>query len=94
MVLCSCSFNELNLFHGSKQRITVYKFPAQMNAETNATNWIDSSSAQVRSDYKKNFELRKEKNEAFFKQLGIDAAFFEVGDHVYLPLLQLFKRRK
>lgn len=69
-------------------------FVRWVNAETNATNWIDSSSAQVRSDYRKNFELRKAKNEAFFKQLGIDAAFFEVGDHVYLPLLQLFKRRK
>ncbi len=69
-------------------------FVRWVNAETNTTNWIDSSSAQVRRDYQKNDTLRKEKNEAFFLQLGIDAAFFEVGDHVYLPLLQLFKRRK
>lgn len=69
-------------------------FVRWINAETNTTNWIDSSSAVVRRDYEKNYRLRKERNELFFQQLGIDAAFFEVGDHVYLPLLQLFKRRK
>lgn len=69
-------------------------FVRWINSETKATNWIDSSSAQVRRDYANNYNLRNEKNQGFFKQLGIDAAFFEVGDHVYLPLLQLFKRRK
>ena len=69
-------------------------FVKWMNAETGETNWIDTSSPTLRKSYReKQVELQK-RNEEFFRQLNIDSAHFEVGDHVYLPLFQLFKKRK
>lgn len=64
------------------------------NAETNTTSWIDSSSKQVRKTYEELIDNRVKRNEQFFQNLGIDAAFFEVGDHVFQPLMHLFKTRK
>lgn len=69
-------------------------FVKWMNAETGETNWIDTSSAQLRKDYEQKQINLLTKNKEFFKQIGIDFAQFEVGDHVYLPLLSLFKNRK
>lgn len=65
-----------------------------MNTETGMVNWVDTSASSTRGDYRRKMEEREIRNSEFFKQLGIDYAGFEVGDHVYLPLLQLFKRRK
>lgn len=69
-------------------------FVSWFNAETNTTNWIDSSSKQVQEEYQQLYQNRLKRNEQFFQNLGIDAAFFEVGDHVFRPLMQLFKNRK
>lgn len=69
-------------------------FVKWMNAETGETNWIDTSSANLRKEYAANQNELLSRNKEFFKQLGIDFAQFEVGDHVYLPLMQLFKTRK
>lgn len=69
-------------------------FVRWLNAETGATNWIDSSSPKVRQAYEEKQEQLLAKNADFFRKLGIDSAFFEVGDHVYYPLYQLFKQRK
>lgn len=69
-------------------------FVKWMNTETGTVNWIDTSAATTRGLYRKKMDEMETRNADFFKQLGIDYAGFEVGDHVYLPLLQLFKRRK
>jgi uncharacterized protein (DUF58 family) len=64
------------------------------NAETGATTWVDSSSPAVRREYAEKQEKRKLANEKLFRSLGIDNAVLASGKEVYLPLMELFRRRK
>lgn len=69
-------------------------FVQWLNAETGRTTWVDTSSARVREEYATRQEGRRRANDELFRSLGIDNTALRSGESVFLPLMQLFKRRK
>lgn len=63
------------------------------NAETGATTWVNSSSPEVRSQFKKTFEDQEEKTLKDFKKSGIDSVTCSTSDDLIKPLIALFKQR-
>lgn len=64
------------------------------NAETGGTTWVDTSSKEVRDRYNKEQLERKTANERLFRSIGVDNVTLISGEQVFLPLMQLFGRRK
>ncbi len=64
------------------------------NAETGRTTWVDTSSTKVRDEYNAKQEQRKAANEVLFRSLGIDNCVLKSSEPVFLPLMNLFRRRK
>jgi uncharacterized protein (DUF58 family) len=63
------------------------------NAENGATTWVNSSSPEVRSQFKKTFEDQEEKTLKDFKKSGIDSVTCSTSDDLIKPLIALFKQR-
>lgn len=69
-------------------------FVQWINAETGRTTWVDTSSPKVREEYAQKQAQRKIANEELFESLGISTCTLRAGEPVFLPLMQLFKKRK
>lgn len=84
----------LQLEDEGEQTLPNVGFVQWINAETNTTTWVDTSSAKVRQEYADRQEKRKVANQELFDSLGIDSCVLKGGDSIFLPLMHLFKRRK
>lgn len=84
----------LQLEDEGEQTLPNVGFVQWINAETNTTTWVDTSSAKVRQEYADRQEKRKLANQELFDSLGIDSCVLKGGDSIFLPLMHLFKRRK
>lgn len=62
--------------------------------EQNHHRWINSSSAKVRSDYKKWWEERERNINQAFLHSGIDHTIINTGEDFVKPLVSLFKLRE
>ncbi|MGI8893646.1 MAG: DUF58 domain-containing protein [Bacteroidia bacterium] len=62
--------------------------------ETGNTHWLDTSSRNIRNEYKKNWVENQHKLETTFRRSGVDNVSIRT-DHSYVqPLMNLFKRRE
>lgn len=77
-----------------EEQIPNVGFVQWMNAETGRTTWVDTSSRQVQEQYADNQLNKRKINNHLFNSLGIDSCTLASGESVYLPLIELFKRRK
>jgi len=84
----------LQIEDAGEQALPNVGFVQWRNAETGRTTWVDTSSAKVREEYSERQERRKIANDELFRSLGIDNTTLKGGESVFLPLMNLFKRRK
>jgi len=64
------------------------------NAETGKLNWVDTSNAATRKNYK-NWYSNIDKNlNDFFARNGIDSVNISTDQDYIKPLIQLFKKRE
>jgi uncharacterized protein (DUF58 family) len=63
------------------------------DAETGGERWIDTSSAQVRKQYRSWWAKRQAEAESAFKRSGVDAVSVRTQDDYVKALLGLFARR-
>jgi uncharacterized protein (DUF58 family) len=64
------------------------------DAETGATQWIDTSSGELRNQYKRYWINRNAFINDLFIKSGVDAVEFDTGKDYIKPLMNLFKRRE
>jgi len=64
------------------------------NKETDSKMWVDSSSRQVRDNYKKWWAKHENYLNTLFLKSGVDAAHFSTGEDYVNPLVNLFRRRE
>ncbi len=64
------------------------------DAESGATDLIDTSSKSVRDEYKINSKKQKEELFSQFKKAGVDYADISTQDNYVRPLMSLFKKRE
>jgi uncharacterized protein (DUF58 family) len=63
------------------------------DAETGATQWVDTSSSTVREAYSQWWSTLTDRLESDFKRSGVDFATIATGDDYVKPLIGLFKHR-
>ena len=63
------------------------------DAETGATQWVDTSSRAVREAYSHWWTSLSLNVESAFKRSGVDFATIATGDDYVKPLIGLFKHR-
>lgn len=64
------------------------------NKETDSKMWVDSSSRQVRDNYKKWWIEHENYLNTLFLKSGVDAAHFSTDEDYVNPLVNLFRRRE
>lgn len=64
------------------------------NKETDSKMWVDSSSHQVRDNYKKWWTEHENYLNTLFLKSGVDAAHFSTDEDYVNPLVNLFRRRE
>ena len=62
--------------------------------ETGVTHWLDTSSREIRNEYKKNWIEHQHKLENIFRKSGIDNVSIRTDRSYVQPLMNLFKRRE
>ncbi|MBA3286276.1 MAG: DUF58 domain-containing protein [Nitrosopumilus sp.] len=62
--------------------------------ETGNTHWLDTSSRNIRNEYKKNWVENQHKLETTFRRSGVDNVSIRTDRSYVQPLMNLFKRRE
>lgn len=62
--------------------------------ETGVSHWLDTSSREIRNEYKKNWVEHQHKLESIFRKSGIDNVSIRTDRSYVQPLMNLFKRRE
>jgi len=83
----------LRLYDNAEEQLPNIGLVPMMDAETNAIQWVNTSSREVQKNYK--IESLKHKNylKNTFKKSGIDSAAIGTHEDYVKPLMALFKRR-
>ena len=63
------------------------------DAETGASQWIDTSSGNTRKVYRQWWEDHQAEIRNVFKKCGVDSAFISTGEDYVKPLIKLFESR-
>lgn len=63
------------------------------DAETGASQWIDTSSGNNRKIYRQWWEDHQAEIRNIFKKCGVDSAFISTGEDYVKPLIKLFESR-
>jgi len=84
----------LNIFDQRENEIPNIGLVCFADAETGRTQWVDTSSAAVRLNYKGNALRRRDDLTALFRKSGVDFTNLQTGEPYVRPLLNLFKMRE
>jgi uncharacterized protein (DUF58 family) len=83
----------LRLYDQREQELPAMGFVQMVDAESGATQWVDTSSRSVREAYKKWWANHTESLDSTFKRSGVDYTSIATGDDYVKPLIYLFKHR-
>jgi len=64
------------------------------DAETGASQWVDTSSASVRTYFTEQSRLQESRVKENFKKSGVDMAEIKTGQDYVKPLVAMFKKRE
>lgn len=83
----------LRLYDKAEEELPNIGLVPMLDAETNAVQWVNTSSKTVQKKYKIEGLKRKDFLKTTFKKGGIDAADIGTHEDYVKPLMALFKRR-
>jgi uncharacterized protein (DUF58 family) len=83
----------LHIFDPAESELPNVGWVSLFNAENNQTSWVDSSSAQVRNQFKNNFDQRLLQLKNDLKKSGVDYVGINTNEDWVKPLIGFFKNR-
>ena len=83
----------LRLYDSAEEELPNIGLVPMLDSETNATQWVNTSSASIRKDYKIEALKRRDYLKTTFKKGGIDSTNIGTHEDYVKPLMALFKRR-
>ena len=83
----------LRLYDNAEEQLPNIGLVPMLDAETNAIQWVNTSSKEVRKDYNIEALKRRDYLKNTFKKGGVDSTTIGTHEDYVKPLMALFKRR-